>query len=132
MKKTKIETAHAPKAIGPYSQAIGLDQMVFCSGQIPLNPETMTLEPADIVAQTRRVLSNLGAVLEAAGSRPGNIVKTTVFLTDLKNFEAFNKEYEAFFASKAPGEAPPARSTFQVSALPKGAMVEIEAIAFKG
>ena len=125
-----ISTPDAPKAIGPYSQAIDIGNLLFCSGQIPLNPETMTLEPAEIATQTQRVLKNLKAVLIAGGSHPSKILKTTVFLTDLKNFEVFNRVYEEFFKNEAGGHAP-ARSTIQVSALPKAAMVEIEAIALK-
>ncbi len=131
MSKTKVETNKAPKAIGPYSQAIKWGDFVFCSGQVPLNPETATLEMADITVQTRRVMSNVAAVLEAAGTSPAKIIKTTVFLTDLKNFEAFNKEYEAFFAKFAADAPFPARSTVEVSALPRGSMVEVEAIAVK-
>ncbi len=130
LKANRISTDKAPKAIGPYSQALVLGDMVFCSGQIPLVPETMELEPADIATQTRRVLKNLAAVLEAAGSAPTKILKTTVFLTDLKNFEVFNKEYAAFFESQGVVN-PPARSTIQISALPKASLVEIEAIAHK-
>jgi len=129
--KKKIETAKAPKAIGPYSQAIAVGDFVFCSGQVPLNPETAVLENAEIGVQTRRVMSNVAQVLEAAGSSPGKVIKTTVFLTDLKNFEAFNKEYEAFFNTHAAGQPYPARSTVEVSALPRGSMVEVEAIALK-
>jgi len=102
--------------------------LLFCSGQIPLVPETMQLEEPDVSVQTRRVLKNLKAVLVAGGSSAAKVLKTTVFLTDLKNFEVFNKEYEAFFAAEGATVAP-ARSTIQVSALPKGAMVEVEAIA---
>lgn len=130
MTKKKVETKNAPAAIGPYSQAIEWGNFVFCSGQIPLVPETMTLEEPNVEIQTRRVLKNLSAVLKAAGSSPKSIVKTTVFLTDLKNFEVFNREYDAFFKAEGDGVAP-ARSTIQVSALPKGAMVEVEAIATK-
>ncbi len=128
MEKTQVQTNQAPKAIGPYSQAIKIGNFVFCSGQVPIIPETSTLEPADIQIQTRRVLKNITAVLEAAGSSPKKIVKTTVFLTDLKNFEVFNKEYEAFF-NQIGESVYPARSTIEISALPRGAMVEIEAIA---
>jgi 2-iminobutanoate/2-iminopropanoate deaminase len=129
--KNKIDTKSAPAAIGPYSQAIEANGVVYCSGQIPLNPETMQLETADVVVQTKRVLSNLTAVLKAAGSSPAKIVKATVFLTDLKNFEAFNKEYESWLAAEAAGVPPPARSTIQISALPRASMVEVEAIALK-
>ena len=128
MEKTQVQTASAPKAIGPYSQAIKFANLVFCSGQVPIIPETATLESADITLQTRQVLKNIAAVLEAAGSSPNKIIKTTVFLTDLKNFEAFNKEYESFF-TKIGEKIFPARSTVEVSALPRGSMVEIETIA---
>lgn len=130
MTRTVVQTPQAPKAIGPYSQAIALNNsFVFCSGQIPLDPESMILEKPDIALQTRRVLKNLKAVLTASGSSPSKILKTTVFMTDLGQFETFNKEYGQFFETEAPGIAAPARSTVQVSALPKGALVEIEAIA---
>ena len=125
-----ISTTDAPKAIGPYSQAIDIGNLLFCSGQIPLNHETATLEPADIATQTQRVLRNVKAVVLAGGSHPSKILKTTVFLTDLKNFEVFNRVYEEFFKTEAAGHYP-ARSTIQVSALPRGSMVEIEAIALK-
>jgi 2-iminobutanoate/2-iminopropanoate deaminase len=129
-KQIKIDTSAAPKAIGPYSQAVAFDNLVFCSGQIPLIPEKMELEIADVKVQSERVLNNLKAVLLAANSSPKNVLKTTVFLTDLKNFEVFNKVYEEFF--KANGcEIPPARSTIQISALPKASLVEVEAIAYK-
>jgi 2-iminobutanoate/2-iminopropanoate deaminase len=126
--KIQVQSSKAPAAIGPYSQAIKLGDWLFCSGQIPLVPETMQLEPSDIKLQTRRVLSNLKAVLEAAGSHPSKVVKTTVFLSDLKNFEAFNREYAEFFKEHGVAAAP-ARSTIEVSALPKSSLVEIEAIA---
>ncbi len=125
---TPIQTPHAPAAIGPYSQAIRLGDFLFCSGQIPLNPETMTLEKAEIVLQTQRVLKNLSAVLQASNASFKNVVKTTVFLTDLGNFDAFNKEYSAHL-EKEGVRSFPARSTIQVSALPKGSLIEIEAIA---
>lgn len=130
MQRSVVQTSGAPKAIGPYSQAIKCEPgFLFCSGQIPLDPETMQLEPADIAVQTRRVLKNLKSVLVAGGSSPAKIFKTTVFMTNLGQFEIFNKEYAAFFEAECPGVPPPARSTVQVSALPKGALVEIEAIA---
>jgi 2-iminobutanoate/2-iminopropanoate deaminase len=128
MSRKKIETTQAPAAIGPYSQAIALGNLLFCSGQIPLIPETMQLEAADVAIQTQRVLKNLKAVLIAGASAPSKVLKTTVFLTDLKNFDIFNKEYEAFFKSEG-CLVSPARSTIQVSALPRGSMVEVEAIA---
>jgi len=130
--KKQITTAQAPAAIGPYSQAIVAGNMVFVSGQVPLVPPSGPLEEADIRVQTRRVLSNVKAVLEAAGTSPAKVVKTTVFLTDLGNFTAFNEEYAAFFEKNAPGVPPPARSTIEVSALPRGSMVEVESIALLG
>ena len=122
--KTVVSSADAPAAIGPYSQAIGAGQLVFCSGQLPIVPATGNLVGDDIGAQARQVLENMGAVLKAAGSSYDQVVKTTVFLTDLSDFAAMNSVYAEFF----PG-ASPARSTIQVAALPKGAKVEIEAIA---
>lgn len=127
--KKSVQTNNAPAAIGPYSQAIVAGPFVFCSGQVPIIPPNGALEEADIRVQTRRVLSNVKAVLEAAGCTPAQVVKTTVFLTDLGNFAVFNEEYGAFFEKNAPGVPPPARSTIQVSALPRGAMVEVEATA---
>jgi 2-iminobutanoate/2-iminopropanoate deaminase len=122
--KQIITTPVAPQAIGPYSQATSCGNFVFCSGQIPVDPATGELVPGDITAQTRQVLINLQNVLAAAGCTLENVMKTTVFLTDLGNFAAMNAVYAEFFAS-----GPPARSTIQVSALPKNAMVEIEAFA---
>jgi 2-iminobutanoate/2-iminopropanoate deaminase len=127
--KKPVATTAAPGAIGPYSQAIRLGNLLFCSGQIPLDPGTGQLVEGDIKAQTRKVLQNVAAVLEAGGSAPARLVKTTVFLTDLKQFQSFNEEYENFFKTQAPGAAYPARSTVEVSALPRGSMVEIEVIA---
>lgn len=126
MPRTVVATANAPQAIGPYSQAITLDNLVFCSGQIPLTPAG-TLAEGDITAQTRQVLTNLQAVLQAAGSSLGNVLKTTVFLADMNEFAAMNAVYAEFFASE-----PPARSTVQVSRLPRDVRVEIEAIAVRG
>src|SRR5579884_3317568 len=123
MKKI-IATLDAPKAIGPYSQAIATNGMLFCSGQIPLDPKTNQLAGDDIIAQTERVLENLGAVLHANGMTFANVVKTTVFLIDLAEFAAMNDIYKIYFPDPAP-----ARSTVQVAALPRGARVEIEAIA---
>lgn len=122
--RTKISTASAPAALGPYCQAIALDGMVFASGQIALDPATGQLIEGDIQAQTHRALQNLSAVLEAAGSSLANVVKTTVFLTSMSNFTAMNEVYATYF-----GAEPPARSTVAVAELPKGAQVEIEAIA---
>jgi len=126
MSRSVITTDRAPRAIGPYVQAIGLDRLVFCSGQIPLHPDG-SLESGDITAQTRQVLTNLQAVLEAAGSSLAGVVKTTVFLADMNDFAAMNGVYGEFFP-----EAPPARSTVQVARLPRDVRVEIEAIATRG
>ena len=119
-----ITTLEAPAAIGPYSQAMVSGDYVFSSGQIPIDPKTGELVTGDIALQTERVLDNLSAVLEAAGSDFSHVVKATIFLTDLGDFQAVNATYAKRFTA-----APPARSTIQVSALPKGAKVEIEAIA---
>jgi len=124
--KTVISTAEAPTAVGPYSQAIAAGPLLFCSGQIPLEPSTGVLIQGDISSQTKRVLQNLDAVLRAHGLAMEHVVKTTVFMTDLGNFGEMNTVYAQYFPSD-----PPARSTIQVAALPKGANVEIEAIAFK-
>jgi 2-iminobutanoate/2-iminopropanoate deaminase len=119
-----IHAEAAPKAIGPYSQAIRSGELVFTAGQIPLNPETGSLVEGGIELQTRQVLNNLARVLEAAGSGLSRVVKTTVFLQDLAEFAAMNAVYGEFFTTN-----PPARSTVQVAALPRGAKVEIECIA---
>lgn len=119
-----LHTDNAPKAIGPYSQAIRAGEHLFCSGQIPLDPATMQVVEGDINVQTRRVLTNLRNVLEAAGSGMTRVVKTTVFMTDLGEFTQMNAVYAEFF----PG-TPPARSTVQVAALPRGVKIEIECIA---
>jgi 2-iminobutanoate/2-iminopropanoate deaminase len=119
-----ISTADAPAAIGPYSQAIHAGDLVFLSGQVPIDPTTGELVTGDISAQTERVLDNLGAVLAAAGCGFGEVVKTTIYLVDLGDFQAVNQTYAKRFTA-----APPARATVQVSALPKGARVEIDAIA---
>lgn len=123
MKKT-ISTPDAPAAVGPYSQGIAAGGFLFCAGQIPLDPATGELVTGDITAQATRVLENLGAVLRANGMGFGDVVKTTVFMVDLAEFAAMNAVYAKFFAAPFP-----ARSTIQVAALPKGARVEIEAIA---
>ena len=125
MERENITTDKAPAAIGPYAQANRVGGFVFTSGQIPLDPETGELVPGSVEAQTERVLENLKAVLEAAGSGMGRVVKTTVFLADLGDFARMNEIYARYF----PGEELPSRSTVQVAALPKGALVEIEAIA---
>ncbi len=123
MARSIVATADAPQAIGPYSQAITLDNLVFCSGQIPLTPAGTVVE-GDITAQTRQVLGNLQALLAAAGSSLGQVLKTTVFLADMGEFAAMNAVYAEFFPAD-----PPARSTVQVARLPRDVRVEIEAIA---
>jgi 2-iminobutanoate/2-iminopropanoate deaminase len=123
---TPIHTDAAPKAIGPYSQAIVAGNLIFTSGQIPLDPATQQLVTGDIRAQTERVMENLGAVLQAAGAGFAQVVKSTIFLADLADFAIVNEVYGKRFPSN-----PPARSTVQVAALPKGAKVEIELIALK-
>jgi 2-iminobutanoate/2-iminopropanoate deaminase len=123
MKKI-ISTSEAPAAIGPYSQAVRSGNFLFCSGQIPLDPKSGQIVSGDIATETRRVLDNSGAVLKAEGLAFQNIVKTTIFLTDLGDFQTVNEVYGSYFKQQ-----PPARSTVQVAALPKGAKVEIEAIA---
>jgi 2-iminobutanoate/2-iminopropanoate deaminase len=123
MKKI-ISTSEAPAAIGPYSQAVGSGNLLFCSGQIPLDPKSGQIVSGDIATQTRRVLDNIGAVLKAEGLTFENIVKTTIFLTDLGDFQTVNETYGSYFKQQ-----PPARSTVQVSALPKGANIEIEVVA---
>lgn len=125
MKREIITTERAPKAIGPYSQAVRAGGFVFTSGQIPLDPATGEMVGGDDVrAQTERVMENLAQVLSAAGTSFANVVKTTIFLVDLADFVAVNEVYGARFAG-----APPARSTVQVAALPRGARVEIEMVA---
>ena len=124
MARRIIDTADAPKAVGPYSQAVTAGNMLFCSGQIPLDPGTGKLIDGDVTEQTARVLENLGAVLRANGMTFGHVVKTTVFMTDLGEFAAMNDVYAGYFPKDQP-----ARSTIQVAALPKGARVEIEAVA---
>ena len=119
-----ISTADAPAAIGPYSQAIKSGDLVFLSGQVPIDPKTGELVGGDIAAQTVRVLDNLAAVLAASGAAFDDVVKTTIYLVDLGDFQVVNQTYAKRFSA-----APPARATVQVSALPKGARVEIDAIA---
>ncbi len=125
--KTAIHTAHAPAAIGPYSQAIRIGNFVFTSGQVALDPATGTLVPGGIEAETHRVFKNLEAVLAASGLRFSNVVKTTVFLKDMNHFSAMNTIYAEYF--QAEGIPAPARSTVEVARLPKDALVEIELIA---
>ena len=119
----KISTEKAPAAIGPYSQAVVCGNLVFTSGQIPINPENGGIEAVGITAQTEQVMKNLGAVLEAAGSSYEKAVKTTCFLANISDFAAFNEIYARYFP------ACPARSCVAVKALPKGSLVEVEAIA---
>jgi 2-iminobutanoate/2-iminopropanoate deaminase len=119
-----IQTDLAPKAIGPYSQAIKAGGLVFTSGQIPLDPSTMQVVEGDIQKQTELVLNNLKAVLEAAGTSIDRVVKTTVFLADMNDFAAMNEVYALFFSSNKP-----ARSTVQAARLPRDVSIEIEAIA---
>lgn len=119
----KISTEKAPSAIGPYSQAIVCGDMLYTSGQIPINPETGNIEATDITAQTEQVMKNLATVLEAAGTSFENVVKTTCFLEEIADFAAFNAVYAKYFVSK------PARSCVAVKDLPKGALCEVELIA---
>ena len=126
MNRKVILATDAPKPIGPYSQAIEANGFIFCSGQIPLDPQTGVLIQGDMVAQTKRILDNFEAVLKAAGSDLKNTVKLTVYLTNLGDFDILNK----VLAEKFPQD-PPARAVVQVSALPKGASVEMDLIAVK-
>lgn len=119
-----LHTDNAPKAIGPYSQAIRANGFLFCSGQIPLDPASMQIVEGDIETQTRRVLNNIQAVLENAGTSFSRVVKTTVFMQDLGEFTRMNAVYAEFFTG-----TPPARSTVQVAALPRNVKIEIECVA---
>ena len=123
MKKEIIATKAAPAAVGPYSQAIKVGDVLYTSGQIALDPGTGVLAPAEIGVQAERVMKNLGAVLEAAGYTFDEVVKTTCFLSDMSYFAEFNAIYEKYFISK------PARSCVAAASLPKGALVEVEVIA---
>ncbi|MDD4735490.1 MAG: RidA family protein [Kiritimatiellae bacterium] len=123
MKKEIVCTSGSPAPVGPYSQAVRVGDFLFCSGQIPLHPESGSI-PEGVEAQTRQVLKNLEAVLKAGGSTPDGVVKTTVFLKDMNDFAAMNAVYAEMFA-----ENPPARSAVQVGRLPKDVLVEIEAVA---
>jgi 2-iminobutanoate/2-iminopropanoate deaminase len=122
-----ISTQAAPAAIGPYSQAIRAGEFLFVSGQIPLDPVSGALVDGDVRAQSRRVLENLGAILQAAGASLAQVVKTTVYLADMGDFPAMNEVYAGFFPSAAP-----ARATVQVSRLPRDVRVEIDAVAYLG
>lgn len=124
MKPEQILTQHAPEPIGPYSQAIQIGSELYCSGQIPLDPQTGELIEGGVELQAERVIENIGAVLCAAGCHYADVVKTTVFLVDMRDFAAVNSVYERYF-----GASKPARSTIAVAALPRGARVEIECIA---
>ena len=123
MELKKVSTEKAPSAIGPYSQAIVCGEMVFTSGQIPINPASGQVEAKDIAAQTEQVMQNLGAVLSASGSSFEKAVKTTCFLAEIADFSAFNEVYGKYFTTK------PARSCVAVKDLPKGVLVEVEVIA---
>ena len=126
MTRRAVQTGEAPSAVGPYSQAIATEELVFCAGQVGLDPTTGNLVEGGLEAQTERALRNLSAVLDAAGCSFADVVKTTCFLIDIDDFADFNAVYARFMADPAP-----ARSTFAVAALPKGARVEIEAIAVR-
>lgn len=126
MKKKIVNTADAPAAVGPYSQAVRVGKLVYTAGQIPLDPTTGKVVEGDVSVQTERVLQNLKAVVEAAGSSLGQVIKTTVFLQDMNDFAAMNKVYSQFFTKN-----PPARSAVEVAALPLGVQVEIEAVALR-
>jgi len=125
--KQIVRTEAAPQAIGPYSQAVVAGGLVFASGQIPIDPATGQFVEGGVAEQTRQVLRNLSEVLEAAGTSPGSVVKTTVFLADMNDFAEMNAAYAEFF-----GENPPARSTVQAARLPRDARVEIDVIALAG
>lgn len=124
MKHEHVHTHHAPKPIGPYSQAVQCGSELYCSGQIPIDPSTGEIVGGDVGAQTERVIENLGAVLCAAGCTYADVIKTTIFLIDMKDFAAVNAVYERYF-----GATKPARSTVAVAALPRGARLEIDCIA---
>jgi 2-iminobutanoate/2-iminopropanoate deaminase len=125
MKKTVV-TPHAPKAVGPYSQAVLIGDTLYCSGQIPLDPESGEVVSGGVREQAERVFLNLGAVLRASGMEFSNVVKATIFTTDLSKFGELNEVYASFFS-----EPYPARSTVQVSALPRGVQVEVEVVAIR-
>ena len=125
--KQVIHTDSAPAAIGPYSQAIQIGDLLFVSGQVPIDPSTGAIVEGDVKAQAQQSLNNLKAILNAAGTNMGAVVKTTVFLADMNDFAAMNEVYAQFFQ-----EPFPARSAVQVARLPKDALVEIEAVACKG
>ena len=124
-KKKQVNTSNAPAAIGPYSQAIVHDKLIFISGQIPIEPKSNTIAEDNIIFQTRQVLDNIKKVIEAAGSNMDSIIKTTVFLKDINDFAGFNDVYKEYFT-----EPYPARSTVEVSNLPKDVRIEIEAVGY--
>lgn len=124
MQRTPVTTPHAPAAIGPYTQAIRCGDFIYTSGQIPLDPETGEIVGSDVQAQTHQVLHNLQAVLTSAGSSLHSVIKTTVFLSTMNDFQAMNAIYATYFGSPAP-----ARSTVAVAELPRKALVEIECVA---
>ena len=121
-----VETKLAPAALGPYSQAVVTGDFVYTSGQIPIDPQSGNIEAKDIREQAKQAIHNIGAILEAAGSSYENVIKTTCFLKNMSDFAAFNEVYAEYFTGK------PARSCVEVSALPKGALVEIEVVAKLG
>ena len=122
----RVSTNKAPAAIGPYSQAVWAGDFLYLSGMMPIDPATGALEPANIATQAARIMKNIEAVLSEAGLTQENVVKTTCFLSDMANFAAFNEVYGAYFTSK------PARSCVAVRELPKGALAEVEVIAYRG
>ncbi len=125
--KLSIQSDQIPKAVGPYSQAIRMGNMIFCAGQIPIDPQSGELVSDEIRAQTEQVIKNIKSILDAAGLSIANVVKSTIFLTDLADFAVVNEIYASHFSAPFP-----ARSTVQVAGLPKGAKVEIEVIAMEG
>ena len=124
MKRQVVATSAAPKAVGPYSQAVWAGDYLFCAGQIPLDPATGNMAPGNITEQTTRVLENIGGLLRSQGLGFSNVVKATVYLSDMNNFTAMNEVYARYFTTDYP-----ARSTMQVARLPKDALVEIEVVA---
>ena len=126
-KKIVIQTQNAPSPVGAYNQAIRAGNFIYCSGQIAINPSTNKIDSlGDIEKETSQVLKNLEAVLHAGGATTEDVIKTTIYLTDLKNFQRVNTIYSDFFA----GEIPPARACIEVSSLPKGVMIEIDCVAY--
>jgi 2-iminobutanoate/2-iminopropanoate deaminase len=121
-----IRSTAAPEPIGPYSQAVQVDKLIFMSGQIAINPKTGVIESSNIMEQTKQVLENMKAVLQSAGISLAQVVKTTIFLKDMNDFPRVNEVYASYFP-----DSPPARSTVQVARLPKEALIEIECVAYK-